>query len=148
LPFSVSTSIICNPLDLIYSDIWGPSPTLSINGNHYYVLFIDAFSHFTWVFPIQSKYDVMPIFLKFQAMVERLLNSKIKSVQTNWGGEYRNLHTYFQSIGIIHCISCTHTHQQQRCAERKHRHLIDTTLTLLVDSHLPKTMRRASPLAI
>jgi hypothetical protein len=95
LPFLVSTSRICNPLDLVYSDVWGPSPTLSINGNHYYVFFIDAFSHFTWVFPIQSKFDVKPIFLKCQSMIECLLNSKIKSVQTDWGGKYRSLNTYF-----------------------------------------------------
>jgi hypothetical protein len=81
----------------------------------------------------------MSIFLKFQVIVERLLNSKIKSVQIDWGGEYRNLHTYFKSIGIIHHISCPHMHQQQGWAERKHCHLIDTTLTLLADSHLPKT---------
>jgi len=59
----------------------GPSPTLSINGNRSYVLFIDAFSCFTWVFPMQSKSDVIPMFLKFQAMVECLLNSEIKSMQ-------------------------------------------------------------------
>jgi hypothetical protein len=36
LPFSRSTTTICNPLDLVYSDVWGPSPTLSINGNRFY----------------------------------------------------------------------------------------------------------------
>jgi hypothetical protein len=71
-------------------------------------------------------------------MVERLLNAKIKSVQTDWGGEYRNLHQYFQSIGILHCVSCTHTHQQEGCVERKYRHLINTTLALLATSSLPK----------
>jgi hypothetical protein len=80
----------------------------------------------------------MPAFLKFQVMVERLLNSKIKSVQPDWGGEYHNLHTYFLSIGTIHRISCPHTHQQEGCIERKHRHLIDTTLALLTNSHLPQ----------
>jgi hypothetical protein len=58
LPFLVSISTICQPLDLVYSDVWGPSPTLSMNGNRYYVSFIDAFSRYTWVFPIQSKSDV------------------------------------------------------------------------------------------
>jgi hypothetical protein len=48
LPFSLSTTSICNPLELLYSDVWGPSPTLSLNGNRYYVSFIDAFSWFTW----------------------------------------------------------------------------------------------------
>jgi hypothetical protein len=37
LPFYDSSSSICNPLDLIYSNVWGPSPVLSINGNRYYV---------------------------------------------------------------------------------------------------------------
>jgi len=65
-------------------------------------------------------------------------NHKIISVQSDWGGEYRNLHQYFQSVGITHRLSCPHTHQQQGCVERKHRHLIDTTLALLTDSHLPQ----------
>jgi hypothetical protein len=80
----------------------------------------------------------MPVFLKFQLMVERLLNAKIKSVQTDWGGEYRNLNKYFWSVGILHRVSCPHTHQQQGCVERKHRHIIDTTLAFLADNSLPK----------
>jgi hypothetical protein len=61
-------------------------------------------------FPIQAKSDVMPTFLQFQVMVEHLLNHKIIIVQSNWGGEYRNLHKYFQSVGITHRLSCPHTH--------------------------------------
>ena len=71
-------------------------------------------------------------------MVERLLNRKIKCVQSDWGQEYRSLHTYFKLIGIIHRLSCPHTHQQEGCVECKHRHVIDTTLALLVDSGVPK----------
>jgi hypothetical protein len=138
LPFYPSISKVCKPLQLIHSDVWGPSPTISVNGNRYYVSFINVFTRYTWVFPIQTKSDVMSTFLKFQVMVERLLNHKIISVQSDWGGEYRNLHTYFQSVGITHRLSCPHTHQQQGCVERKHRHLIDTTLALLADSHLPQ----------
>jgi len=79
------------------------------------------------MYPISSKSDVMPVFLKFQTMVERLLNTKIKSVKSDWGGEFRNLNKYFQTIGINHRVFCPHTHQQQGCVERKHHHLIDTT---------------------
>lgn len=71
-------------------------------------------------------------------MVERFFNTKIKCVRSDWGGEFRPLHTYFQSIGILHRVSCPHTHQQQGCVERKHRHIIDTTLALLADSGVPK----------
>jgi len=84
-PFYVSNSEICTALELIYSNVWGPSPVLSINGNRYYVSFIDAFSKFTWLFPISHKSKVLNVFLKFQIMVERLFNTKIKNVQTDWG---------------------------------------------------------------
>jgi hypothetical protein len=71
-------------------------------------------------------------------MVKRLFNTKILQVQTDWGGEFRSLNTFFHKLGIIHRVSCPHTHQQQGCVERKHRHIIDTTLALLAESHVPK----------
>jgi hypothetical protein len=83
LPFSAFTSSICKPLELVYSDVWEPSPNLSLNENRFYVSFIDAFSRYTWVFPIQAKSDVMLTFLQFQALAERLLNTKIISVKSN-----------------------------------------------------------------
>jgi hypothetical protein len=73
-------------------------------------------------------------------MVERLFNTKIKQIQTDWGGEFRPLNTFFQKHGIIHRISCPHTHQQQGYVERKHRHIIDKSFALLAESHVPKTL--------
>ena len=34
------------PLQLIHSDVWGPSPNISIEGYRFYLLFVDDFSHF------------------------------------------------------------------------------------------------------
>jgi hypothetical protein len=138
LPFPASTSVFNRPLQLLFSDVWGPSPVISYNGNKYYVTFVDAFSRFTWLFPIQCKSDVFSVFNKFLLMVERLFNTKILQVQTDWGGEFRSLNTFFHKLGIIHRVSCPHTHQQQGCVERKHCHIIDTTLALLAESHVPK----------
>ena len=39
--------------------------------------------------------------------------------------------------GIIHQISCQYTPQQNGVADRKNRHLIETALTLLIESHVP-----------
>lgn len=55
------------------------------------------------------------------------------------GGEFTNhflLHLFLTS-GIIHQTSCSHTPEQNGLAERKHRHLIETTITLLLQSYLP-----------
>jgi transposase InsO family protein len=105
------------------TDVWGPSPHLSHNGNRYYVCFIDDYSKFIWLFPFCAKSDVFNIFLKFQAFVERYFERKIKSIQSDWGGEYRNLNKFFTSLGISHRLSCPHTHQQNGSVERKHRHI-------------------------
>ena len=58
-------------------------------------------------------------------------------IQTDWGGEYRKLNTFFQNIGIEHHLSCPHTHQQNGSAERKHRHVVETGLTLLAQASMP-----------
>lgn len=77
-------------------------------------------------------------FLQFQAHVERLLDTKIKCVHYDWGGEYQRIHnTFFRSLGIAHRVSCPHTHQQNGSAERKHRHIVETGLALLAHAHMP-----------
>jgi histone deacetylase 1/2 len=109
LPYSISIHTSTTPLELIYTDVWGPAIT-SVGGFKYYVSFVDDFSKFTWVFLLHAKSEVEDIFLKFQKHVELLLDRKIKSVQSDWGGEYRRLHKFFDSTGITHTISCPHTH--------------------------------------
>ena len=112
LPFSPSSSEIKAPPDLIYSDLWGPSPICSRTGNKYYISFLDAYSHYTWLFPISQKNDALSIFIQFQKYVERYFNLQIKYVQSDWGGEFRSLSKFFETCGIAHRLSCPHTHQQ------------------------------------
>ncbi|KAL4035670.1 hypothetical protein IC575_004375 [Cucumis melo] len=52
IPFPIYLFTSLTPLALVHSDVWGPSPIISSNGNRYYVSFIDKFSKFTWLFPI------------------------------------------------------------------------------------------------
>ena len=42
LPSSLSLSVYSPPVELIYSDLWGPSPIVSSTGYRYYVTFVDA----------------------------------------------------------------------------------------------------------
>jgi hypothetical protein len=81
LPFYLSPSVSTSPLELIFSDVWGPSPFLSVNGNKYYVCFVNDFSKFTWLYPITAKSDVLAIFQKFKLHVERFFDTKIKAFQ-------------------------------------------------------------------
>ena len=53
------------------------------------------------------------------------------------GGEYRLFTSFLAQKGISYRLSCPTTHQQNGVAERKHRHLIETTLTLLANASMP-----------
>ena len=75
--------------------------------------------------------------MNFQKLVEHKLDKKIFTVQSDWGGEYVKLNTFFQSEGISHHVFCPHAHQQNGSAERKHRHIVEVGLALLAHAHMP-----------
>lgn len=129
LPSSPSRSLA--HLDLIFSDVWGPSPFLSSEGHKYFVIFVDDFSKLIWYFSMFNKSDVFHIFQNFKSLVERQFSRKIKIMQTDWGGEYRKLNSYFQNLGILHRLPCLHTHEQNGSVERRHCHIVETGPTLL-----------------
>jgi hypothetical protein len=68
--FSLSLTRVNHPLELIYTNVWGPTPMFSTNGNKFYVSFLDAYICYTWLFPISHKSVVCSIFLQFQKYVE------------------------------------------------------------------------------
>ncbi|KAK9079893.1 hypothetical protein SSX86_001566 [Deinandra increscens subsp. villosa] len=71
-------------------------------------------------------------------MAERQFQTKLKSVQTDWGGEFCSLSSFFLNLGIRHRLSCPHTSEQNDTVERRHRHVVETGLTLLAQSHVPR----------
>ena len=137
LPYTSSFHWSSSPLELIFSDVWGPKPP-SVGGFKYYMNFIDDFSKFLWIYLMHDRTETPCILLQFQAHVERLLDTKIKCVQSDWGGEYQKIHsTFFRSLEIAHLVSCPHTHQQNGSAESKHHHIVGTSLTLIAHADVP-----------
>lgn len=58
LPIDVSFMSSSQPLQLVFSNVWGPASIPSVDGFRYYVIFVDNFSKYTWLFPIIHKSDV------------------------------------------------------------------------------------------
>ncbi|KAJ0816493.1 putative RNA-directed DNA polymerase [Helianthus annuus] len=125
-------------LDLVFCDVWGPAPVTSCDGHNYFLLCVDHYSRFMWIFPLKLKSDVFNIFKQFLVTVERQFKTKLKSVQTDWGGEFRKLSPFFSSLGVVHRLSCPHTSEQNGYVERRHRHVVETGLTLLAQSNVPQ----------
>ena len=131
----VSTSL----LELVHGDVWGPSPLTSLLSFNYYVIFVDDYSRFTWLFLLKHKNEVLSVFKHFKSMVETQFNSKLKILRTDNGSEYINndFKSFCSISGILHQSSYPHTPEQNGVLERKHRHIVETGLTLLYQSHLP-----------
>jgi hypothetical protein len=51
LSFSSSTSFTTFPFQLIHCDLW-TSPVSSFTGYNYYLIILDDYSHYSWVFPL------------------------------------------------------------------------------------------------
>lgn len=64
LLFTASSNKASKPLDLIHFDIWGPAPLLSKHGFKYYIIFLDDFSRYTWIFPLKAKSEALLTKLK------------------------------------------------------------------------------------
>ena len=117
-----------------HTDLWGPALVDLVNGFKYYVAFVDHFTRFTLLYLLANKSEVHAKFVQFRAMVETQFNTKIKILKLDWGGgEYpsKSFESLLANHGIIHQISYPYTPQQNGLVERKHKHLIETTITLL-----------------
>jgi histone deacetylase 1/2 len=136
LPYPKSSSQSSFPLELIFSDVWGPACD-SFGHKKYYVSFIDDFSKFTWIYLLKHKSEVFQRFHEFQSLVERQFDRKILALQSDSRGEYKKLNSFFSKTGIVHLVSCPHAHQQNGAAERKHRHNVEVGLSLLAQSSMP-----------
>lgn len=58
-------------------------------------------------------------------------------MQTDGGGEFHPLASFFAECGISHRIACPHTHHQNGAVERKHSHVVETGLSLLAHAGIP-----------
>ena len=127
-----------SPFELVHFDLWGPAPVGSINGYKYYILFVDHYSRFSWLYLLKSKSEAFTKSVHFNAMVANQFSLNIKTFRSDDGGEFTSneFKTCLSNHGIAHHISYPYTPQQNGVVERKHRHIIETAIALLSQASL------------
>lgn len=71
--------------------------------------------------------------------METQFHTKLKILRSDNGGEYlaSKFQNFLTTKSIEHQLTCPHTPAQNGVAERKHKHLIETTITLMHQSSPP-----------
>jgi len=140
LPFQTSQAWRANQkLQLIHTDVCGPMKTKSLNGNNYFLLFIDDYTRMCWVYFIKLKSEVFDVFKQFKALVENQCNLKVKALRSDNGGEYtsRQFAEFCKSAGIEHQLTLPYTPQQNGVSERKNRTVMEMARCLLIEKQMP-----------
>lgn len=139
LPFPMHGSHATKCFNVIHSDVWGITPVALHARYKYFVTFIDDYSHFTWVYFLRSKVEVLQVFQTFVAYLETQFSTCLEVLRSDNGGEYIShaFQAFLQQKGIISQRSCPYTSQQNVMVECKNRHLLDVVPTLLLKSSVP-----------
>lgn len=128
-------------LELVHTDVYGPTPVSSLGGSNYYVTFIDDSTRKVWVYFLKNKFDVFNTFKKWKTAVELETNLKVKCLKSDNGGEYISTEftDYCAEHGIRMIKTVPGTPQQNGVAERMNRTLNERARSMRLNVGLPKT---------
>ena len=83
LPFNNNVSHALSPFDFIHSDVWSPSPITTQGGSHYFFIFVDDFSRYTWIYLFKNRSKLYQIYYDFTIMIETQFSKPIKVFKSN-----------------------------------------------------------------
>ena len=139
-PLSLSLSRSTTPFSIIHTDIWGPAPVHSTSGARWLDIFVDDMTRFTWAYLLKHKSDLSTIIPQFYTLIKTQFSASICRFRSDNPRDYVNstLTTFFQTHGIVHKTTCPYAPQQNGVAERKFRHVLETSRSILFHMHVPK----------
>lgn len=120
-------------LQVVHSDVMGPMETKSQGGARFVVTFLDDYSRYVVAYYVTHKSDVVDKFIEYKLMMENQLNTKIKCIRTDNGGEYMNKRfaEVCRKAGIVHQATVPYSPQQNGMAERMNRTLTERARSML-----------------
>ena len=75
-------------LDLVHTDLCGPMSTSARGGYEYFITFIDDYSRYRYIYLMHHKFEAFEKFKEYKTEVESHQGKSIKSLRSDYGGEY------------------------------------------------------------
>ena len=79
--FKTKEHMTSHPLEIVHTDLCGPTRTKIMQGYHYFMLLIDDYTRMTWVAFLKEKSEAFEKFKIFNAMVQNESGMKIKCLR-------------------------------------------------------------------
>lgn len=100
-----------------------PHETSTFSRKRYFVTFIDEYSHYCVVFLLQNKSEVAAKFAQFVALVETQTGKRVKTLRSDYGGEYTSsmMSKFCADHVIMQKFTPFYTPQLNGVAERMNR---------------------------
>ena len=138
-------------LKIIHTDICGPFTTQCLNGQRYFITFIDDFTRYMYLYLLNDKSEALDAFKVYKAEVEKQSGLSIKIVKSDRGGEYYGrfidqgqrpgpFAKFLEENRIVAQYTTPGTPQQNGVAERRNRTLMDMVRSMTSVSNLPPNM--------
>lgn len=110
------------------------SGSQSVYGYRYYIVFIDDFLHASWVYLLKDRSQVLDVLKNFINEIKNQFDVIPKCLHMDIALEFvqTSVQSYCISLGILHQTTCPHTSQHSSVAERKHKHILDVTHTIML----------------
>ncbi|QRV77536.1 Retrovirus-related Pol polyprotein from transposon TNT 1-94 [Ceratobasidium sp. AG-Ba] len=88
VPFTLTDSTTSEVLELLHSDLHGPTTVQAMGGMSYFAVTIDDNFHNVFVHLLRNKRDHPARFKELKASIENITGRQIKHLRTDGGGEY------------------------------------------------------------
>jgi hypothetical protein len=128
-----------NILELVVTDLFGPMPYATIDGQHWYAMpIIDTATGYVVGKRLQNKGQALHKLQEYIRYVERATGKQVKTVKSDGESSLNSNEAkeFFSNTGIIHQITTPATPQLNSRAERVGGILIRMTTRLLISAEL------------
>ncbi|CAI7845691.1 unnamed protein product [Closterium sp. NIES-54] len=133
------------PLQTLHINVWGPARVRGKGHEHYFLLVVDDYSHYTTVFPLNSKGEVPEVFIDWICGSRRQLCESFGSdlpvlrLHSDRGGEFSSdlLRAFCHSEGIRQTFTLLASPQQNEIAEHCIGMVMDVARTSMIHATAP-----------
>jgi transposase InsO family protein len=126
------------PLEIVHTDLVGPTTTKGLKGERYFMLLVDDYTRMIAVCFLKNKSETFENFKIYKEMVENEMDSIIKCLRSDNGGEFtsKEFIDYCSNHGIKRQFFIARTPQHNEVVERKNRTVQEIARTMIMDSKL------------